>query len=114
MIAVTFDEPDRSYRPGDTINGHVVWQGGPFTEGALRLLWTTTGRGTQDVGVQQLVSVHMSDNVGSTGFTFEAPAFPYSFSGTLLSIEWYVELSVRGDAVKQLIVIGPDGREVQV
>ena len=57
---------------------------------AVSLLWFTAGKGTEDVEVVE--EVHHNMPVGRVPIRFQLPNFPWSFSGTLVSLVWAVEV----------------------
>jgi hypothetical protein len=103
------------YRPGEPLSGRVAWRVDDQPNSAeLRLFWYTSGKGTQDVGVvdtMMFASPRMDDH---RDFTLPLPREPYSFSGTLISLIWAIELIVEpGGHVERLeIVLSATGEEV--
>ena len=103
------------YRSGEPLSGRVSWRAGDQPKSAeLRLFWYTSGKGTQDVGLvdtMTFASPRMDDH---RDFTFALPREPYSFSGTLISLIWAIELIVEpgGHVERQEIVLSSTGEEV--
>ena len=103
------------YRSGEPLSGRVSWRVGDQPESVeLRLFWYTSGKGTQDVGVVDtttFASPRMDDH---RDFTLPLPREPYSFSGTLISLIWAIELIVEpgGHVERQEIVLSATGEEV--
>jgi hypothetical protein len=103
------------YRPGEPLSGRVAWRVGDQPNSAeLRLFWYTSGKGTQDVGVvdtMMFASPRMDDH---RDFTLPLPREPYSFSGTLISLIWAIELIVEpgGHVERREIVLSATGEEV--
>jgi hypothetical protein len=103
------------YRSGEPLSGRVSWRVGDQPKSAeLRLFWYTSGKGTQDVGLVDtttFASPRMDDH---RDFTFALPREPYSFSGTLISLIWAIELIVEpgGHVERQEIVLSSTGEEV--
>ena len=60
----------------------------------ISLLWHTEGKGTEDVEVVEQINVEDPPITGSHDFSFRVPDFPWSFSGTLISLIWAVEASL--------------------
>jgi hypothetical protein len=103
--------------PGAVVAGEVDYDGAePGATLAISLLWCTAGKGTEDVGVVARHALVPSGPNGTAPFRFQAPAFPWSFSGRLLSLEWFVEASVEpgGWVDRQRVVIAPGGAEVRL
>ena len=119
MITLKIDtEDDRSqFEPGEVLNGNVAWscdQTPQFLE--LRLFWFTRGKGTEDVGVVQCVKFEKPLQQESRPFQFKLPDSPYSFSGTLISLIWAVDLLAlpTEDVVRREFEMGPGKREVKL
>jgi hypothetical protein len=104
-----------AYRPGEPLSGRAAWRvDDQPTSAELRLFWYTSGKGTQDVGVvdtMMFASPRMDDH---RDFTLPLPREPYSFSGTLISLIWAIELIVEpgGHVERREIVLSATGEEV--
>lgn len=101
------------YAPGEEIGGGVQWQlGKPPESVEVRLLWHTTGRCYEDVGVVATVSFENAQQDDTRSFQFTAPAAPYSFTGQLVTLSWAVEVVAlpHKENARADLVIGPGGR----
>lgn len=79
------------FRPGDTVAGSARWrldEAGPIE---LRPIWFTRGIGSRDSAIVETVDLGLVSQ-GERGFSFQLPAEPYSFSGSLVSLVWGLEL----------------------
>ena len=106
-----------SYRPGEPLSGRVTWRVDEPPESAeLKLFWYTSGKGTQDVGVVQTMTFASPRKDDHRDFTLPLPREPYSFSGTLISLIWAIELIVEpGEHVeREQIVLSSTGEEVEL
>lgn len=106
-----------SYLPEQEIAGAVVWGDLKDSERIeVRLVWYTAGKGTRDLEVVRVHPIDTNTGNGSGRFSIKAPAYPYSFSGKIVSIVWAIEAVVlpSGDASTKEIMIGPEGLEVVV
>jgi hypothetical protein len=104
-----------AFRAGEPLSGRVAWRvGDQPTSAELRLFWYTSGKGTQDVGVVQTMTFATPRMDDHRDFTLPLPREPYSFSGTLISLVWAIELIVEpGDHVERReIVLSATGEEV--
>jgi hypothetical protein len=104
-----------SYRTGEPLSGRVSWRvGDQPTSAELRLFWYTSGKGTQDVGVVETMTFATPRMDDHRNFTLPLPREPYSFSGTLISLIWAIELIVEpgGHVERQEIVLSATGEEV--
>lgn len=110
-------ENDRC-EPGERLEGRVDWQveGDRAERILVSLLWYTAGKGTEDVKVVEQVEVTSPSMIGSKAFDFVAPEFPWSFSGTLMSLVWAVEASLepKGDVSRVDVVVAPGGEEIRL
>lgn len=101
------------FLPGQIIRGRARWHVMKDPKrAALRLLWYTVGKGTEDVGVADEREFQNPDALGDEAFEFAAPPAPWSFSGKLISLVWALELTVGGESVRQEIILSPTGREI--
>jgi hypothetical protein len=104
-----------AYRAGEPLSGRVAWRVDDQPSSAeLRLFWYTSGKGTLDVGVVNTMTVASPRMDDHRDFTFPLPREPYSFSGTLISLIWAIELIVEpgGHVERQKIVLSATGEEV--
>jgi hypothetical protein len=103
------------YPPGGMVRGGVRWnlQSNPESL-ELSLLWYTSGKGTQDAGVVETLKWETPGASGSKDFSFVLPSGPYSFSGTLISLIWALELTVfPGSQTRRVeLIVSPTGDEI--
>lgn len=91
-ISIHIDQDQDRFHPGEQISGAVEWQCDKEPrEITVNLLWSTEGKGTQDVEVVDSQTISVFGNSGREEFSFELPLGPYSYSGRMLSINWAVE-----------------------
>ncbi len=110
------DRGRREFEPGEELSGRVSWAFQTAPENVeLRLFWYTEGKGTQDVEVVERETFGGLQE-GRRNFRLRLPKSPYSFSGRLVSIRWALELVAEpsGEALREDLVMGPGGREVEV
>jgi hypothetical protein len=104
-----------TFAPGDEIAGAANWElDAPPKSAEVRLCWFTRGKGSEDAAIVETIAFDDPQAGDTRTFSFEAPAAPYSFSGTLISVIWAVELLLQpGDQFERIeITIAPDGEEV--
>jgi hypothetical protein len=116
MIEISLTNEQTAFLPGDLISGTVRWtdiQENP-KQIDIRLIWYTKGKGQQNHGVFNTVTVATPQNQGESGFQFTAPHRPFSFSGKLISLVWAIEVVVFPDleAERSEVVISKDGKEI--
>lgn len=105
------------FRPGELVEGEASWQLEDEAEVVeTRLFWYTSGKGTRDVEIVDSLRTTSAGSSGSRSFRLRVPNGPYSFSGTLITLSWAIELVVDpGGATERLdLVIGPRPVEVQL
>jgi hypothetical protein len=112
---IQIDGEKALFSPGETIQGTVSWEAEKIPRRVeLRLFWYTTGRGTQDVGIIEVQQLPPSPPANPIPFTFALPAGPYSFTGTLITLGWAIELvSHPGSRAQRLeFSMSPQGKPI--
>lgn len=92
-----------AYRPGEELAGAFVIPGGPPVDTRsveLSVLWHTSGKGTEDLGVIHYRAWKAEDetlaglpNPGT--FTVALPRTPRSYNGELIKIHWLARVRLR-------------------
>lgn len=103
-------------RPGDTLELLASWSlAEPPASLEVRLFWFTQGKGTQDVGVVETQPIDVPGPQGERRVRFKLPDTPYSFSGTLITLAWGVELIAGDDlSARWEFTMTPDGKEIRL
>jgi hypothetical protein len=119
MTALRIDTDDgrRWFLPGDTVSGRVSWSlEEPCETVELRLFWHTSGKGTEDVEIVDTAVFSEGGAHGDRAFSFDLPLGPYSFSGTLITLTWALELVAlpAGDVARAEITVAPTPVEVRL
>src|SRR5581483_3684279 len=91
------------YAPGGELSGVFVIAGGPpaDTRGVeLSVLWRTSGKGTEDIGVVHYQAWTPDDGTLITlpnpnTFAAKLPWTPWSYDGELVKIHWLARLRLR-------------------
>ena len=103
---IDLENPSGQFRPFNEVRGTANWQLGARPKSLeLRLFWFTSGRGNADAGVVEVKSLDPS-TYGQAAFSFTLPGAPYSLSGSLITIQWALELVAKPGrqlALKELI-----------
>lgn len=103
----------QAFVPGAVLSGTARWTDQPVGKDAsLRLLWYTQGKGTEDLGVVEVFDFDGAGGTGQRAFEFTLPVGPYSFSGSLISLIWALELQVGKEWIRREFVLSPTGREI--
>ena len=103
------------FRPGDAVEGTVLWRFEREPRKVeLRLFWYTRGNGMQDADVVESLLFEVPRVEERRMFRFTVPVGPYSFSGKLISLVWALELiAVSPDETERLdITVSPTGQEI--
>jgi hypothetical protein len=104
-----------AFSPGETITGTAAWQlDAPPEKAELNLIWSTRGKGTQDIEIVITIPFPNPQTSDHRPFTIKLPSAPYTFSGHLISLVWTLELGINpGDHCEALeLTIAPGGKEV--
>jgi hypothetical protein len=112
---ITLRHDKTNFAPRETVEGALRWRLDSQPRRIdVSLLWYTSGRGTQDVGVVETLTIEEPNSVGSRDFAFTLPEGPYSFSGKLITVIWAIEATCSpGDStVRQQIVVSPTRNEI--
>lgn len=112
-------EDGAAFEPGAEVRGRVEWQAeaGDRPKAVwISLLWHTEGKGTEDVDVIQKVELDHPPVIGEESFAFRLPSFPWSFSGTLLSLIWAIEASLEPSSTVERVnlVSAPGAEEIRL
>lgn len=116
-IGIQLDESRFAFAPGQRLRGVVAWSLDPPPRSVqLRLLWYTTGKGDQDVGVvdtQAFDDLQAAAREDRRRFDFAVPIAPPSFSGQLISLQWALEATAApgGETARIDLVLAPGGVE---
>ena len=82
----------------------------------ISLLWHTEGKGTEDVEIVDQIEIENPPAAGRREFSFTLPDFPWSFSGTLVSLVWRVEVGIEPEGLVEHVnlVSAPGGEEIRL
>jgi hypothetical protein len=91
------------YTSGDELSGVFVIAGGPPADTRsveLSVLWRTSGKGTEDIGVVHYQAWTPEDGTltalpNPNTFTARLPRTPWSYDGELVKIHWLARLRLR-------------------
>ncbi|HRC84785.1 MAG TPA: hypothetical protein PK413_04165 [Thermoanaerobaculia bacterium] len=106
-----------TFAPGDVIRGTVDWQlDGPPNRVDLRLFWYTEGKGDSDLGVVAVENFEQPGQRDRRSFSLQVPEGPLSFSGTLISLLWAIELVAApgGEVARLNLLVSYSGREIRL
>ncbi len=117
MFEIKIDKETRGFQPGEVIRGQIDCGGETnATSVEIRLLWTTSGKGTRDTMIVEELVKSVEPGTRRIAFELVAPRRPYSFSGKLVTLDWEIEATLlpsRNTSSVQ-VMIGPDAHEVRL
>jgi hypothetical protein len=114
-LVIHIRENRTAFSPRETVAGEVSWQAdSPPHSAELRLLWSTSGRGLTDIGTVETIPFPNPQAIETRPFAFTLPEGPYSFSGTLITLAWALELVIQPGNHSQSIdiTVAPEGKVV--
>lgn len=117
VLQISLDRDPAVFRPGESVAGRATWREVAKARSvAVRLYWTTSGRGTTDTEVVAESAVENPTEHGETRFSLLLPPAPPSFSGKMITLSWGVELLVEpGEHATQMeILVSPTGQEIRL
>ena len=112
--ATWLKNPLPAFEPGRELTGRVIRTGVSQSELSVKLICYTSGRGAEDVYVDQALPTTRLDSNVELPFRFILPKGPYSFSGSLISVVWAVEAieSHTGEAARVEFILASQRQEV--
>lgn len=109
--------PKSQFKPNEMVSGQIQWRLPHSPEAIdIYLAWQTDGKGTQDSKkeINQILQAHLTH--GEANFSLKLPHAPYSFSGKLIHLQWYVEAkSKHGKHEHRVsIEVGPEAEKIDL
>jgi len=117
ILKIELYDDQTAFQPGEEVQGKASWTAEQDPQRIeLRLFWFTKGKGTVDAGVVETLRFDQPMVSETRSFRFLLPAAPYSFSGSLISLVWGLELIAypSKEMVRREIEVGPARREVKL
>lgn len=92
-LNIEIDDGRSAFAPGESLSGTASWTTEkPVESVEIRLFWRIKGTTFHDVQITDS-TVFANAKTGDTRrFSFVLPAAPYSFTGSLMSLVWSLEL----------------------
>ncbi|MGA2555739.1 MAG: hypothetical protein ABSG04_05640 [Verrucomicrobiota bacterium] len=116
-LRIEISQGRTAFEPGEELTGTVGWKlDKPARAVELRLFWFTGGAGAADAGVVETAQFDHPSPDDSRPFRFRLPPAPYSFRGSLITLNWALELVAAGatEVARQEITIAPGGEAVRL
>jgi len=114
MLKLELSNGVHEFAPGGTVSGELSWTlARPPRDAAIKLIWYTEGKGTQDVAVVERQPLPATSATYRAPFQFQLPLAPYSCTGRLIALKWAVELVLDGGktATRENILLSPWEKE---
>lgn len=115
MANLSIELPRAAFQPNDTVRGVAAWDFATAPHAIeARLFWFTRGKGTVDASVVATARFDQPLARDRQPFELRLPATPFSFSGSLVSLIWAVELVTEptNENVLTEIVMSPTASEI--
>lgn len=99
QIYVFFDQPEHTYRCGDTVTGRIkvtALESTRIEKLKVTPKWRTHGRGNKAQG--KLDTMNLFSGTWHKGetyeyfFSFETPLTPHSYEGDLINVDWFLHI----------------------
>jgi len=117
MAGLVLELDAAAAEPGEPITGTVRWTG-RMTVFEVALRWETRGKGDKDKLTVATKTVQVADREATEArFELTSPHQPFSFSGELISLVYYVRAEDTDTGhgwFEAEIVIAPGGKEVRL
>lgn len=111
-LTLTLTDNRTGFRPGESLTGLLAWQFPTAPKSLeLRLFWYTAGKG--DVDAEIVDTLVITAPADQRAFAFTLPNMPYSFSGTLISLIWALEVVTPAcEPLRVPFTLSPSGAEM--
>lgn len=115
-LMLQLNQDPASLVPGQVIDGVAGWRLDEAKRPVLRLMWYTSGRGTQSMVIVEQLDLPDERPACRGAFRFTVPEFPYSFKGSLITVHWAIEMLVNGgqQAERVNLVVSPWVEQVRL
>jgi hypothetical protein len=114
-LQIKFSNESRAFLPGEVLQGQVQWELADSVKRIeLRLFWVTSGKGVCETGIASKLHFDNPAKQDTRPFTFQLPAFPFSYEGRLMSLNWAVEaICTPGTfSAREEFILGPGRKKV--
>jgi len=116
-VSIQLNESKTHFCPRETAIGRVSWSCETTPKSAaICLRWRARGGGVEDSDIVQTIPLPNPQAIESRPFSIVLPAAPYSFSGSLVSLDWWLEIVVQpGEERERVgIILAPEGVAVSL
>ena len=116
-LELLLEDGAAAFDPGARIAGVARWTSSVPPRGIeLRLIWALQGKWERDIRIAETIALPDPQPSERRPFFFTLPLAPYSFRGTLLALEWTLELvALPGEEKTSVaLVIAPGRRAIDL
>jgi hypothetical protein len=116
-LALHLEDANAAFDPGARVSGVASWSSPTAPRGMeLRLIWVLQGQWERDVRIADTIALPDPQPVERRPFILTLPLAPYSFRGTLLALDWTLELvALPGEEKARVnLVVAPGRRAIDL
>jgi hypothetical protein len=117
-LELHLEDPAAAFDPGARVGGVARWAAASFAPRGLelRLVWTLQGKWERDMRIAATVPLPDPQASERRPFFLTLPLAPYSFRGTLLALEWTLQLvALPGEEkISVPLVLAPGRRTIDL
>ena len=117
LLQLDLHDDQRAFRPGEPVEGVISWtMNGRPKSAEVVLFWFTEGKGTRDTRIVDRMRIESPAPDDSHIFSLRLSDQPYSFSGTLISLQWAVEaiLEPGHHVQRRVLTVSPTRKEIDL
>lgn len=116
-LELRLDDAAAAFEPGARVAGVARWTAPIAPRGMeLRLVWTLQGKWERDLRIAETIALPDPQASERRPFFLTLPKEPYTFRGTLLALEWTLELvALPGEEkTRAALVLAPGRRAIDL
>jgi len=116
-LELQLEDAVAAFDPGARVGGVARWTAPVAPRGMeLRLLWTLQGKWERDLRIAETIALPDPQASERRPFFLTLPREPYTFRGTLLALEWALELvALPGEEKTSVpLVLAPGRRAIDL
>lgn len=110
MLKIGTYNNQQGFRSGEEIAGKVLWlRETPPKRIQIKLLWRVLVAKSARITQVDCIVVNRPDRLGEHDFRFDLPESPYSYVGSMSSLEWVVEVAANDEKEELIFAYSPVG-----
>jgi hypothetical protein len=108
MITLAPVDGRTARRPGETFELEATWNIPTVAKQfEVSLFWETKGWGNPDLDEITMIDARTDKVQGTKRYQFTVPAGPWSFTGSLITLGWIVEMVADQESARYEFTVGP-------